>query len=176
MSLPTGWIALAAILGLLAGLWLLRAGRRLRRCQDLSQGKTLSLDRVTLRSRRLGLIGRPDRLIQEGGCIIPEEWKSSPRLWPHHKAQMGVYLLLVEEEYGVPPPYGVIVTGDGSRHIIENSEGLRAWVLEMAASIRSARQRRAEMIPVRPRAGQCRACGMRGHCGQARASPIPRRV
>lgn len=168
MSLPQSWIAPAAILGLLAGLWLLRAGRRLRLRHGLGGGKTLSLDRVTLSSPKLGLTGRPDRLIREGGHIIPEEWKSAVRLQPHHQAQMGVYLLLVEEEFGMRPPHGVIVTGDGSRHIVPNSEGLRVWVLELAASIRAARGQPGQPIPVQPRAGQCRTCGMRSGCSQAR--------
>ena len=55
----------------------------------------MSLDRVMLTSRRLGLTGRPDRLIKTDGTIIIEEWKSSLRLWPEHRVQLGVYFLLV---------------------------------------------------------------------------------
>ncbi len=44
--------------------------------RGLGIGKTVSLDRVTLTSRRMGLTGRPDRLIKTDGTIIPEEWKS----------------------------------------------------------------------------------------------------
>jgi len=40
-------------------------------------GKTVSLDRVTLTSRRLGLTGRPDRLIKADKTIIPEEWTTT---------------------------------------------------------------------------------------------------
>ena len=76
MSLPAGWIAVAAVLALLLGLWLMLAGRGMRRRRGLGGGKTVSLDRVTLTSRRLGLTGRPDRLIKADGTIIPEEWKS----------------------------------------------------------------------------------------------------
>lgn len=47
-----------------------------------------ALDRVTLTSHRLGLTGRPDRLIKADGTIIVEEWKSSRRVWPSHRAQM----------------------------------------------------------------------------------------
>jgi hypothetical protein len=77
MSLPAGWIALAAVLALLLGLWLVLAGQGMRRRRGLGGGKTVSLDRVTLTSRRLGLTGRPDRLIKADGTIIVEEWKSS---------------------------------------------------------------------------------------------------
>ena len=77
MSLPAGWIAVAAVLALLLGLWLVLAGRGMRRRRGLGGGKTVSLDRVTLTSRRLGLTGRPDRLIKTDGTIIVEEWKSA---------------------------------------------------------------------------------------------------
>ena len=76
MSLPAAWIAGAAVLALLLGLWLMLAGRGMRRRRGLSAGKTVSLDRVTLTSRRLGLTGRPDRLVKTGDTIIIEEWNS----------------------------------------------------------------------------------------------------
>jgi CRISPR-associated exonuclease Cas4 len=128
----------------------------------------VSLDRVTLTSMRLGLTGRPDRLIKRDGTIIPEEWKSSRKLWPSHKAQMGCYFVLVEEELGIRPPHGFIVLGDGTRHQVENTPELRASVLDIAGQIRAARARVNEPIAVDPRPGQCRRCGMLEHCGQAR--------
>jgi CRISPR-associated exonuclease Cas4 len=76
MSVPAGWIALAGGMALALGLWLMLTGRDMRRRRGLGSGKTVSLDRLTLTSRRLGLTGRPDRLIREGGIIWPEEWSS----------------------------------------------------------------------------------------------------
>ena len=75
MILPA-WIALAALLTLAIGLWLMLAGRGMRQRRGLGGGKTVSLDRVTLTSRRLRLTGRPDRLIKTEGTIIVEEWSS----------------------------------------------------------------------------------------------------
>jgi CRISPR-associated exonuclease Cas4 len=77
MSLPAGWIAVAAVLAVLLGLLLMLAGQSMRQRRGLGGGKTVSLDRVTLTSVRLGLTGRPDRLIKADGTIIVEEWKSS---------------------------------------------------------------------------------------------------
>ena len=114
------------------------------------------------------LTGRPDRIIKVDGTIIIEEWKSSRTLRPWHRAQMGTYFLLVEEQLRIRPSHGFIVCGDGSRHRIENSDDLRVWVLEMAGQIRAARAVVAQPIAVDPVPGQCRPCGMRGHCGQAR--------
>jgi CRISPR-associated exonuclease Cas4 len=95
-------------------------------------------------------------------------WKSARRLGPWHRAQMGVYFLLIEDQLSVRPPYGVIVLGDGSRHRVENDAELRARVLDLAGQIRAARAAVTVPIPVTPKPGQCRPCGMRGHCGQAR--------
>ena len=92
------------VLALLVGLWLMLAGRGMRRRRGLGGGKTVSLDRVTLTSHRLGLTGRPDRLIKGDGSIIVEEWKSARTLRPWHRAQMGGYFLLIEEELRVRAP------------------------------------------------------------------------
>jgi len=77
MSLPAAWIAVAAVLALLLGLWLMLAGWGMRQRRGLGAGQTVALDSVTLISERYGLTGRPDRLIRDGSIVIPEEWKSS---------------------------------------------------------------------------------------------------
>ena len=165
----TGWMAVAAVFALMLGLWLMLAGRGMRQRRGLGSGKTISLDRVTLTSHRLGLTGRPDRLIKTDGTIIPEEWKSSRRVWPSHRAQMAVYFLLIEEELRIRPTHGFIVCGDGRRHRIENTQELRTWVLELAEQIRSARKAVTMPILVNLTPGKCRACGQRKNCGQARS-------
>ena len=157
--------AILAVLALIIGLALVLRGRGMRSRRGLGPGKTLDLDSRNLYSRRYGLAGRPDRVI-EGG--IPEEWKSALRLHDSHRAQMAVYFILLEEGTGVRPTHGFIVTGDGTRHRVENTDELQAWVLEVADQIRAARRQTAEMIPVNPRPGQCRSCGQRENCGQAR--------
>jgi CRISPR/Cas system-associated exonuclease Cas4 (RecB family) len=158
----------AALLALALGLLLVLTGRRMRQRRGLGGGRTVSLDRVTLTSFRLGLTGRPDRLIKAEGTIIVEEWKSARVLRPWHRAQMGVYFLLVEEELRLRPTHGFIVCGDGARHRVENTKELRAWVLELAGKIRAARADRAQPIPVDSRPAQCRPCGMQGYCSQKR--------
>jgi CRISPR-associated exonuclease Cas4 len=56
---------------------------------------------VTLTSGLLGLLGRPDRLINADSTIIVGERKSSRRGWPFHVAQMGGYFLLIDVRYGL---------------------------------------------------------------------------
>jgi CRISPR-associated exonuclease Cas4 len=154
---------IVAVFVLIIGLALVLRGRGMRRSQGLGQGRTLELDDRNLFSRRLGLTGRPDRII-EGN--IPEEWKSSQRVYDSHRAQIGVYLILIEEETGVRPPHGFIVTGQGERHRIENTDELRAWVLGVADQIRAARRQLDREIQVNQPPAKCRGCGMRAGCGQ----------
>ena len=146
----------------------IRAGRG-RAVQGLGKGKTLALDNVTLFSERLGLVGRPDRLVKDGEHVIPEEWKSSKRLGQGHKLQLGAYFLLIEEKYGVRPPHGFVVLGDGSRVQVENTEALRSEVLQIADNIRFHRANLSKLIRVRKPAAMCRVCGQRKSCGQSEA-------
>ena len=81
---------------------------------------------------------------------------------------MGVYFVLIEDQLRVRPSHGFIVCGDDTRHRVENTEELRAWVLDLAGQIRAAKSSVSQPIPVHPKPGQCRPCGVRGHCGQAR--------
>lgn len=81
---PTLGLAVVGALVLVLGLVLVRLGRAIRLRRGLGEGRTVSLDRVTLTSRRLGLTGRPDRLIRTGGTVIIEEWKSASRCTSCH--------------------------------------------------------------------------------------------
>ena len=159
-------VALAlAVLGLLLVVLAVR-GRWKR---GLGSGETVALDDVTLFSERLKLVGRPDRIVRQGELFIPEEWKSSKRVNQGHKLQLGTYFLLIEEEYGVRPPFGVVVLGDGSRVEVKNTEGLRSEVLGVTEKIREHRRTIREEIPVRQPAAKCQACGQRGNCSQSQA-------
>ncbi len=65
----------------------------------------------TLRSRQYGLSGKPDMLIRHGGQLVPVEVKSGPagsRPYPSHVLQLAACCLLVGEEYGSRPQYGII--------------------------------------------------------------------
>lgn len=134
-------IALAA---LAIGVLLMLLGRRERRIHGLVDAPTLDIDTETLRSHRLGLAARPDSVVREGGLRIPVELKSSKRVYRNHRVQLGVQLILIEEIYGERPTHGYIVTGDGVRHRIENTDELRGWVLKEAEELRSAKRRLRE--------------------------------
>jgi CRISPR-associated exonuclease Cas4 len=158
--------ALALVFGCL-GLLLLVLSLCARSVRGLGSGETVTLDDVTLISKRYLLTGRPDRIVKHGGLFIPEEWKSSKKVQPWHLAQLATYFILVEEHFGVRPPHGFIVLGDGRRERIENSERLRNWVLETASSIRKHRRQLDVEVEVLPEKWQCHVCGQRSCCRQA---------
>jgi CRISPR-associated exonuclease Cas4 len=154
-----------AVLGVL----LVAVASRLRGAAGFAGGETVALDDLVLYSERLKLVGRPDRLVRQGEHFIPEEWKpSAKRVYPGHRLQLGAYFLLVEEEFGVRPPFGVVVIRDGERVEVENTSELRSEVLAVAEKIRENRRKIREEIPVHQPAVKCRSCGQRPNCGQAR--------
>lgn len=162
------WLV-ATALGLTAlGVFLVVVASRLCGAAGFAGGETVALDDLVLYSERLKLVGRPDRLVRQGVHVIPEEWKpSAKRVYPGHRLQLGAYLLLVEEEFGVRPPFGVVVIRDGERVEVENTEALRSEVFAVAQEIREHRRKLGEEIPVRQTAAKCQACGQRGNCYQA---------
>ena len=128
------------------------------------RGWTISADKITLRSPALGLVGKPDRIVQRRGFIIPEEKKPQLKVYDNYEAQLGVYLVLVEEHYEVRPPYGFVVLGNGWRHKIKNTEDLRNKVKAIAQAIRTARTKPEQPLEgaVNPR--QCQSCRVRAGC------------
>jgi CRISPR-associated exonuclease Cas4 len=124
MSWLFGLLFVALVLALLGWLLIVVSARG-REGRGLGPGETVALDDLSLFSERLMLVGRPDRLVRTEEGLIPEEWKPSKKVYPSHRAQLGAYFLLIEEEYGERPPYGVVVLGDGSRVRVENTEALR---------------------------------------------------
>jgi CRISPR-associated exonuclease Cas4 len=141
-------------------------GRDVRSRRGLSQGRTLDLDGRNLYSARYGLAGRPDRVFDDGGMPVPEEWKSARRVYDSHVVQLGTYFVLIEEETGVRPPHGFIALGDDQRVRIENKPELRARVLGIADQIRAMRREIEQPIPVSQPAVKCRECRMREACWQ----------
>lgn len=172
----TSALAFALFLALLGGL-LLWLGRRQRQSSGLPAGTVVYQDTEEmeaperpLRSRRYGLVGRPDYLVQtrDGGksFVVPVEVKSRRRPaqpYASHILQLAAYCLLVEDNFDAAPPYGLLRYADATLQIPYTDE-LRRRVLEAADEIRQARRapdvRRSHEEPRR-----CASCGYRSACG-----------
>ncbi|MEX1018948.1 MAG: PD-(D/E)XK nuclease family protein [Litorilinea sp.] len=157
---------------------LLWRGRKLRAATGLPHGEIVASDTgawetvdAPLRSRRYGLVGRPDYLVRsrvKGRAMwIPVEVKSARR--PRqpaagHILQLATYCLLVEDVHKTRPAYGLLHYVDVTLEI-PYTDALRQAVLDSADAIRKARH-----APDVPRthtvAARCRGCGYRAACGE----------
>jgi CRISPR-associated exonuclease Cas4 len=107
-------IGLAVLmLALLIGLW----GLRLRRSTGLPWAPVVYQDtggrapEKPLMARRLGLVGKPDYLLEIRGHIVPVEVKPGRRADRPYESdlmQLAAYCVLVEETSGSAPPYGLL--------------------------------------------------------------------
>lgn len=119
----------------------------------------------TLRSARYELSGRPDYIVRQGDEYVPVELKTgrTPDS-PHdsHLMQLGVYCLLVEENYGVRPSRGVLQYPERTFEVPFTDE-FRDRVLET-----SLRMKLSDMTGVvhrnHERPGKCRGCSRRELC------------
>ena len=166
----TAEVVLSVLALTLAAYLVLRRWTRHRRARlGLADGTLVSADdslirAPTLRSERLGLVGRCDHLLRVGDEYVPVEQKpTARRLQPSHILQVGALCLLVHDVYGVRPPYGVVVLADGSHERVTFSEELERGVVRTMADMRRIL---ATGEPPGPRwvGAKCRACGYHPVC------------
>jgi CRISPR-associated exonuclease Cas4 len=169
-----GWLLLIAVVLGGLGLWLFVRSGVARREAGLPVGRvtyadTGAWDRCDrpLFSRQYRLTGRPDYLVQNSQGIIPVEVKSGAapgQPYQAHLLQLAAYCLLVEEQEGRTPPYGILKYDDRAFEV-DYTRALRAELLDTLSSIRhdlhvgDAKRNHDE-------AGRCQGCGYREQCNQ----------
>ena len=135
----------------------------------LGRGRVVAADDTrqgapTLRSERYGLVGRPDHLLRLGNALIPVEQKpSARRLQPSHVLQVAAQCLLVQEAYGVRPPYGVVALSGGIEERVPFTSTLERQLLATMAEMREFLATGAEP-GARWVAPKCRACAYQQVC------------
>jgi CRISPR-associated exonuclease Cas4 len=168
------WLLLATLALAALGSWLLFRARTMWHQSGLPVGRvtyvdTGALDRCErpLFSSRYQLTGRPDYLVRNRKGLVPVEIKSGAapdQPFSAHILQLAAYCLLVEEQEGRSPPYGILQYRDRAFEI-EFTPGLRAQLLANLEALRGdlfARDvSRSHNDPAR-----CRSCGYRAHCDQ----------
>jgi CRISPR-associated exonuclease Cas4 len=167
-------LAVFALL-LLAGVALFLLARWLHRRSGMPQGEVIYSDTGAWKrnersffSPTLHVTGKPDYLLRDGQRIIPVELKSGPApATPRegHVLQLAVYCLLVEENLGQRPPYGLIRYADRS-FTVHYTDELRRIVLDTIDQMR-----RDLTLPNGPHrdhdsARRCATCGLRESCNE----------
>ncbi|MGD8792212.1 MAG: PD-(D/E)XK nuclease family protein [Anaerolineae bacterium] len=170
-----GWLLLAALLLGGLGLWLLRRAGAGRRRAGLPTGRvtyadTGAWDRCErpLFSDRHRLTGRPDYLVRVRGGLVPVEVKSGAAPDPpydSHVLQLAAYCLLVEEQEGRAPPYGILKYDDRAFEI-DYTSGLRDELLAVLDDIRHDLGAR-DVDRSHDQPGRCGGCGHRHRCDQS---------
>lgn len=158
-------LALVAIL-----LW--RYSRRQRENLGLPAGRVISIDTggwqrcaQPLYSARYRLAGKPDYLVQTSRGLVPVEVKpgrSASQPYASDILQLGAYLLLVREETGKRPAYGLLCYGQHKFEIPYTTSLEKSVItcLEQMKRLHDARQVR----PQHDEPQRCLRCGHRDQC------------
>lgn len=111
-----------------------------------------------------GLAGRPDAVIVENGFIIPVEHKPlAKKMRDRYKAQILVYMRLIEEFEGKKPPYGYLILGPKCRRIkVDNSETNQAWLNTIIAEMREVLK--SGLARAEPHPKKCVKCDVKMFC------------
>jgi CRISPR-associated exonuclease Cas4 len=169
-----GWLLLAAVVLGSLGLWLLMRSGAARRKTGLPLGRVTYVDTGAwdrcerpLFSNQHRLTGRPDYLVRVREGLVPVEVKSGAapgQPYPAHVLQLAAYCLLVEEQEGRLPPYGILKYEDRAFEL-DYTPVLRAELLRTLDAIRhdlrAGSVDRSHDDPAR-----CQGCGYREHCDQ----------
>jgi CRISPR-associated exonuclease Cas4 len=170
------FIALILFIAALALFWL---SRRQRQASGLPGGRVIYTDthdwgpvEEPLYDPGLGLVGRPDYLVEQDQALIPVEVKSG-RIpdgpYDQHIFQLAAYCLLVERAHGKRPPYGLIHymgNGKSARTFqVDYTPELEAALVELLSEMRS-QEHRKNVPRSHDSAARCRGCGFRSVCDQ----------
>ena len=116
----------------------------------------------------IGLVGKPDYLVRiADGTIVPVEVKSAEaptNPYDSHVMQLAAYCLLVEENYGIRPNYGLIQYRNKAFQI-DYTDDLEADVIDTVAAMR-ADLYTADVPRSHDNPHLCAACSVRDFCGQ----------
>ncbi len=135
-----------------------------------SGGNVAAARRMT--SYRYGVTGTPDELrTTASGEVVPVEIKSArgpppgEPPYPSHRLQLLAYCLLVEEEEGLAPPYGLLVYQDGTPRPVPWDAVAREELLWWLDRVRMPYSGEASPSPEK-----CRRCTYRTDCDAALVS------
>ena len=164
MAIAIGLLIVAVVVFVLA--------QRLRQHTGLPTGRVIYSDagawqrnEQSMFSKRHGLVGKPDYLVQDGDAIVPVELKSGkgpeqPR--EGHILQLATYCLLTEETLGTRPHHGIIQYAD-KRFVVDYTPALEAELLRVIGAMRhdlaadDAHRTHHDRV-------RCASCGVQAAC------------
>jgi CRISPR-associated exonuclease Cas4 len=118
-------------------------------------------------ARRIGLVGKPDYLIQMRGRLIPVEVKpgrNAAHPYESDLMQLAAYCVLIEETTGVAPPYGLLRYAERTFRLSYTAR-VREEVLTLLDEMRNALDNDCDRSHDDP--ARCWGCGFLSQCDQA---------
>jgi CRISPR-associated exonuclease Cas4 len=115
----------------------------------------------------LGLVGKPDYLVESAGQLIPVEVKSARNAnapYDAHIFQLAAYCLLVHRQLGKRPPYGILHYGSRT-YAIDYTPQLEQAVHNLLIEIH-AQERQKEPARSHSSVARCSHCSYRSICDQ----------
>jgi CRISPR-associated exonuclease Cas4 len=168
------WALLLAVVLIALSALLLAWAARVRKLTGLPDGRLVSRDTDAeeqgrpLYSARYGLTGTPDYVVRTSRGLVPVEVKPGRNeAEPHesHLLQVLAYCLLLEEEQGKAPPYGLLRYSSQTFKVDYNS-GTRAYLLAVMDDMRHAAE--SDDLPRNHNQAQrCRACAYGPVCDES---------
>ena len=166
-------LTLAIVIFILAIILLWQASRR-QRAIGLPTSRVIASDTRSwgpveqpLYDAELGLVGKPDYLVETGGQVIPVEVKSSPVTtapYDAHIFQLAAYCLLVQRHYGKRPAYGILHYPNRT-FAIDYTVQLEQQLLRLVEEMHT-QERRKDLPRSHDSAARCSRCGFRAICDQ----------
>jgi len=140
---------------------------------NLEEGKIKYVDKLEkksklLKSDKYKLRGKPDLILEKDGNPVPVEVKTGrvpEGPFFSHILQIAAYCLLVEEDIGKKPPYGLIRYGD-TEFDIEYDEDLKHLLLEKIGDMRD-HIKNGDVHRNHNREGKCKNCSRRKICDES---------
>ena len=159
---------------LITGVALLLLSRRSRAATGLPTGRIVYSDTggwqpvaSPLLSRRYGLVGKPDYVVEERGEWTPVEVKPTRRATTPYLSdvlQLAAYCLLIEDVWGRAPRRGLLRYSEQT-FAVDYTPDLRATLLATLDEMRTQARAR-DVARDHTEAGRCRACGVRAACDE----------
>jgi CRISPR-associated exonuclease Cas4 len=120
-------------------------------------------------SRRYGISGKPDYLLQRRGALIPVEVKpnrSAAQPYDSDLMQLAAYCLLVEEQAGSAPPYGLLCYAQATFRL-DYTASVRRHLLDVVGAMREVLDDEEECSRSHNDARRCGGCGFVTQCEEA---------
>jgi len=121
---------------------------------------------LLIRSEKLGLKGRVDNVELIDDSFIPVEIKTGRApddgVWKNHKIQVGAYMLLLSEHYGMEIDYGYVDYKAAGRVKVVMNPFLKDEIFELRDKVKELMD--SKELPPKLENKKCDSCGLREEC------------